>query len=137
MTEQQAANLRSARKLALARAGLDNLNEANSLTLDYDDRVKYLRELAAVILAYPARFDEQTVTSARIAQGKNYAPLESYSFADAVVDAYATATAQVQAINPLSEQNREKTRNVIIGAILLAAVVFFGVLAARNSPTRQ
>lgn len=135
MTQQQAANLRSARILALSRASLAvNVDETPSLT--FDQRRRYLAHLADIILAYPDRFDAGTVHSAQLAKGLNFGPLESYGIGDAFADFTSEFVRQGQAINPLSEQNRAKTAGVLTAVILAAAIVFFGILAIKTDPRR-
>ncbi len=135
MTEQQAANLRSARILALSRASLAvAVDETPSLS--HDDRNRYLSELAEIILAYPERFDEGTVNSAQLATGLNFGPLATYGIGDAYAEFTSEVVKQGQAINPFSEQNRGTTRNVLIAGVLAAAVVFFAILAFRTDPRR-
>lgn len=97
MTTAQAANLRSAQRIALNRAGLSvSVDETPSLS--YEDRVKYLSELAAVILKYPDRFAPATVESAQFAAAKTYGPLEKYSLTDAFKDFTGEALNQAAAI---------------------------------------
>lgn len=136
MTAQQAAFLRNARLLALNRAGLSvGVDETPSLS--HADRNKYLSALADIILEYPDRFDAQTIKSATLAKGLNFGPLETYGIGDAFADFGAEFAAQGQALNPLSEQNRSGTLKLITFVGLVAAAVYFGVLAIRTSPRRN
>src|SRR4051812_30528304 len=73
-TAQQAANLKSASNLVAAQMGFDVVG------MTYDQRLKYNRALATVIVKYPERFSEQAVTNAQISLKKIDAPLDDTGF---------------------------------------------------------
>jgi hypothetical protein len=61
MTDQQRANLASARRLAAARIGWTGSTES----IPYAQREAYATALAQIILTYPQRFDALTVSIAQ------------------------------------------------------------------------
>lgn len=95
MNAQQAANLRSARRLAASRLGmLGDYGEIETDAIPYAFRERYANELAKIIAALPDRFDALTVANARreLADTPN-AVLEDYTAADAARD-FASGAAQ-------------------------------------------
>jgi hypothetical protein len=127
-TDSQA--LRDARG-ARARAAL-GLSGIPPADWTYDQRTAYNKAVAAAILADSAGATAQDLATAQRVSAKDYSPLERYAFGDQVGDFFGEVVNQAEEINPLSERNRSTSRLVIIGAILLAAVAYFGVLAGRS-----
>ena len=131
MTTQQAANLKSARNLAASRIGWTGRTE----DIPYEMSESYVTALARIIVSNPDRFDEQTVANAVKELGDADNPkLETLGAGEAAGIFVGEAANQFQDINPLSEKNRGRTANILIGAILLAAAVFSAVWAFRTSP---
>ena len=98
----------------------------------YEQRIAYNKALASAVLSDSANATPQDLNTARNVAAKEYTPIESYGLGDAAGDFTAEFANQAERINPLSQRNWGGTRLVIIGAILLAAVVYFGGLASRS-----
>ena len=98
----------------------------------YEQRIAYNKALASAVLSDSANATPQDIKTARNIAAKEYTPIESYGLGDAAGDFTAEFVNQAERLNPLSERNWGGTRLVIIGAILLAAVVYFGGLASKS-----
>jgi|GEM_PF-3593886 hypothetical protein len=127
--EQAIRDARNAR--VRASLGLANIPPSS---WTYEQRVAYNKALASAILSDSAPATAQDLATAQAIAAKEYSPLETYTLGDAASDFTAELVNQAQGVNPFSEQNRGKTRNVLIALVLLAGTVFFGVLAWRTAP---
>jgi hypothetical protein len=129
MTEEQSRNLKSAQNLAATRIGW----EGSTKDIPYELSESYVTALARIILTNPERFDALTVKNAsdELADADN-PRLEKQTLGESVKIFGGEFANQAERINPLSQRNWGGTRLVIIGAILLAAVVYFGGLASRS-----
>ena len=134
MSSAQAQAIRDARN-ARVRASL-GLADIPPSSWTYEQRIAYNKALSAAVLADASNpmgaVSAQEIATARNVAAKEYTPLESYGLGDAAGDFTAEFINQTERLNPLSERNWGGTRLVIIGAILLAAVVYFGGLASKS-----
>jgi hypothetical protein len=134
--EQQAANLRTARRVAASRLGLlGDYGELDTAQIPFAMREPYATELANIILSRPELYSLQAVQNARLEVGDApNQPLESYSVLDRFTTFLTEATSQAERINPLSERNSAATRWTITGLLALGVAVFVGIWALRTAP---
>jgi hypothetical protein len=129
---QLTANLRSAEAVARTRAGLPSSSALPDNELTYEQRNVYNKSLAAVIIAYPARFTPAVVKTAQVVSGKTY---EALTMPDNPVAVFAEEFARQgvllnESFNPFAETNRGGTASTLKWLLILgavgAAVVYFG-----------
>jgi hypothetical protein len=78
--EQNAANLRSAEKIAAIQLGVDDQGGNPLNALSYEQRSAYAAKLSKIILENPDRFAPGTVATARGIAAKKFSPLDDTSF---------------------------------------------------------
>ena len=114
-----------------------SLNLPENRTLwTYEQRFNFNKQLASFILANPAVFTSVPAVTdvARDVQQKDYIGLENTDITfTAFLDEFDK---QVSAVNPLSEENRNKTYWTIAGLAAVAIAVYFGVAALKNAPSK-
>jgi hypothetical protein len=77
---QNAANLRSAERLAAIGLGIDNQNGAAVGSMSYEQRTAYISALSEIIAKNSASFAPATVATAQAVLAKSYSPLQDTSF---------------------------------------------------------
>jgi hypothetical protein len=136
MTEQQRRNLENAKNLAANRVGW--AGASNDIPYELNER--YVTELAKIILAYPARFDEQTLANARKELGDTpNAPLHTYTLGDAAGD-FASGAADgvgsvVESVADVGEgvkSTLKLSRWLIPVAAIIAAAIALKAFARRS-----
>lgn len=127
MTASEQAKAYALQKLGLDWAKLEKWTDKN--------RAAYLGAIAEFRQSNPHLF-----TAAELEAATNYAlaassPAPEFSYVDEFIkEAGAQISSLNDDLNPFAETNRAKTRNTIIGAVLIAAAVFAGIWAWRTSP---
>ncbi len=134
-TAQIQANLKIASNLAKSRIGYDGELDAMS----YEQEIAYNKALAAIITQYPARFNPEAVRTASGVVSKAYEPLQSQSLADSVkifADEIGRQVVELNnKFNPLSEDNRNATKWIVGGLLLVGVAVYFGPALLAGSKT--
>lgn len=86
MNTLHAQNLKSAMNMAFRSLGLDPA-ATDSRSLPYSLRIQYTRNLAAIIVQYPDRFDPGVVDAAKAElQHPAHGALENYTFSEVLTD---------------------------------------------------
>jgi hypothetical protein len=131
MTDIQRQFLDQARRMAMQQIGREGQNPA---ALPYDAREAYATALSQIIVRYPARFDAQTVATAKaeLADTPN-SPLGDYTTGAAVADFFDTAAAQVEKLNPVPQlADSVKTLLKIAPFVLAAGFLIYVGLNAKT-----
>lgn len=128
MTSTEQAKAYALRKTGLQWADLQRWTQPN--------RSAYLAAIAEFRRRNPQLFSspaDQAATANYEGMAASTVPRFSY-----VEEFFTQAGSQIRSLNsdlnPFATENRSRTRTTVIGVILAAAVVYFGVLAIRTSP---
>ena len=139
MTDQQRRNLDSAMRLAASRVGWTG----PTTKIPYELNEKYVTELAKIIVANPARFDDVTLATAKKELGDTpNAELEEYTLGDAAgdfasgaADGVGSVVQSVAAVGEGVKTTLNLTRWLIPLAAVVALIIGLKALAARSGAT--